>query len=110
MKEAFGEPLGAMEPGQEQAPEQLLDGRGVERRKREELPVRCENPFCYEPMDVGVEIREGPEGLNRGDAARPNVLAPEQLLEAEQDGIIGRAGEQAQELALAFEQAADGSG
>ena len=57
-----------------------------------------------------MEIREGPEGLNRGDAARPNVLAPEQLLEAEQDGIIGRAGEQAQELALAFEQAADGSG
>jgi len=68
-----------------------------------------ENLVGDDGVDVRVEVRgECTEGLDRRDTAGTDVGAAEKSLEGLEDGVVGGAGQQAEEATLAIEKAAQG--
>jgi len=104
--EVLGKAFGLVETLEKEAAEELHDSRGIQGRKREELPFRREHAIGNQGMGVGIPIRIGAEGLQRNDAAGADIGALKQRLEGFQDRRIGGLGKQPKQLAVVLEQAA----
>ncbi len=69
------------------------------------VSLLCECAVGDEGMHVGVEVGGvGAERLDRDDQARCDVPPVEDRTKARNDGVAGRAGEQAEQAPLALEQ------
>ena len=107
----FREALGPVQSLEEEAAEYFHDrgGKGIE--ERQELSVATENAVGNEGMGMRIEV--GPvaaEGLERDDAAGADVTAVKECLEGFQDRCVSGLGQQGEELAVAFDEAAQDDG
>ncbi len=110
LHERLGQALGANQAQQEQAPEAGLDRRRGEALQRDEAPAALEKPSAHQGVDVRMPVAERAEGLNRGHDARECIAAVEPGLQAEPQGVVGRAAENGEQAAVALEEAAEGLG
>jgi len=70
LHEGLGKTLGLVKTLQKEAPEELHDNGGIQRRQRQELPFRREHALRNQGVGVGIPIsRIGTECLQRDDAA-----------------------------------------
>ncbi len=105
--EGFREALGPVQTLEQQAAEYLHDRRRIDRREGQELAIGSENAVGNQGVGVRIPVAAiGAEGLQRDHAAGADIGAVKQGLKGLQDGRIGRLRQQAQQLAVALEQAA----
>jgi hypothetical protein len=105
--EGLGEAFCLMQAQKQQAAEHLHDSRGIQRRKRQKLAFGREHAVENQGMGVRVEVGPiGAMGLQRDDTAGADIGAVKQRLEGFQDRGIGRLRQQAQQLAVALDEAA----
>ena len=96
-----------MQALEQQAAEHFHDSGGIERRKRQKLSFGREHAIGNQGMGVRVEVCPiGAERLQRDDTAGADIGALKQRLEGLQDRGIGRLRQQAQQLAVALDEAA----
>jgi len=106
----LGEPVGADEPGEEKASEELAQGLRIERGNGEEAAVAVPDRFGHEGVDVRVEVGVGAEGLDGGDEAGDDMAVVEDRDERAMHGLVGGAGEETEEPALSLEQPTQDAG
>jgi hypothetical protein len=81
------------------------------RKRRQKLSFPGKDAVGKQGMSVGMEVGAvGPEGLQRDDAAGADVTAFQARLEGFQNRRIGGLGQEAEQLAVAFDETAQDPG
>jgi hypothetical protein len=94
---AFREAFGPVHAREEDAAEDLHDGGGIGRRKRQELSIAIENAIRNQGTGMRIEVGPvAPEGLQGDDAAGADVTAVKERLEGFQDRGVGGLGQKAE--------------
>jgi hypothetical protein len=105
--EVLRETPGTMQAAEYQPSERLRHDIGVEEGQGEECAAAYEGAVGDQGVQMGVEVGERPEGLDRDDHPGQRVVASEHRLEALFQRLERTPGEESQEPALTFEQASD---
>lgn len=111
VQEAFREAFGPVQALEEEAAENFHDGGRIGGGKRQELSVAIENAVGNQGMGMRMEVGPvAPESLQGDDAAGANVTAVKECLGGFQNRGVGGLGQQAEQLAVAFDQTAQNAG
>ena len=109
--EGFREAFGPVQALKEEAAEDFHDGGRVGRGKRQELAIGSENAVGNHGMGMLIEVGAvATVGLERDDASGADVRAVKECLEGFQNRSVGGLRQQAEQLAVAFDETAQDAG
>ena len=89
MHELVRQPLNAVEAGEHEPSEELLDDRGIERDDRVKLAVLAEAAFGEHGVDVRMEVGERSESLDREQDGWTEIVSLEGRIAGLADRVVG---------------------